>query len=286
MLIGLSILQGCGTPTDGAAPTRPHTPTVTSADDADGARTTFLRRWQAKAQQAAAQQRWADAVWAWDVVLTLTPKDRDAQQQRARAAEVATEAASQRSARAAQARQRGDADAAMRLYLEVLALTPEDRGAADALRDIERQRSLRSVAGAARAMPAPTMAVASPPATPVGAAKPATESTAVSDKTRSARNEQEHSAMLAAQGDVDAAIALLQPLAAPRSADAALRQQLADYYVRQSELRVAKGDRNGAIASLRQGLQLNPAHATAQARLKALQTPPAKTPAAASAPAR
>jgi hypothetical protein len=112
----------------------------------------FERQYREQAAQAAALARWADALWAWDVVLALKPDDAEATVQRERAQRAAQAAVAEREPRAREAQQRGDADTATRLWLEVLSLAPEHAAAADALRQIERQRARRqNVAGGFRA---------------------------------------------------------------------------------------------------------------------------------------
>lgn len=130
-----------------------------SAMPAPGARAAspvagFERQHREQAAKAAALARWADAVWAWDVVLALKPDDAEAKAQRERAQRAAQAAVAEREPRAREAQQRGDADTATRLWLEVLSLAPEHAAAADALRQIERQRARRqNVAGGFRAGP-------------------------------------------------------------------------------------------------------------------------------------
>lgn len=203
----------------------------------------FEQRQRDAAQAAAQQARWVDALWAWDVVLALRPDDAAARKARDAAQASATAFAAERQARARQARQRGDIDAAVKLYLEVLAVAPDDAAAADALRDIERARTRRgNLVGPRSAQP---MARATPGAD---------------------RNDLEHASLLASQGEFESAIALLAPLVA---SDARARSQLADIYWRQAQ-RLESRDRAAAIGALRRCLQLEPGHKAAAEKLKAL----------------
>jgi len=204
----------------------------------------FAQQQRDAAQAAARQGRWADAVWAWDVVLALRPGDVAAREARAAAQASAQHVAAEREARAHQARQRGDLDGAIKLYLEALAVAPDDASAADALRDIERARTRRGN------LVGPRSAQSRPPPS-------------------AGRNELEHASMLASQGEFESAIALLAPLA---RSDARARAQLADIYWRQAQ-RLEANDRAGAIAALRRCLLLEPGHKAAAQKLAALSTP-------------
>lgn len=222
----------------------------------------FEKRQRAQAEAAAQQRRWAEAVWAWDVVLALRPNDAQAKEQRSRAQQQADDVAADRKARALQARQRGDLDAATRLYLEALAQAPGDRAAADALREIERQRSRR---GNVQGYRAPGLNLVKRPDNAGWMLLPERAGAAASRS-----NAQEHASLMASQGDLDAAIAMLEPLATPPRADPGVRAQLADLYWRNA-LRLEAKDRQGAVAALERCLQLAPRHAQAAARLKVLR---------------
>lgn len=72
------------------------------------------------------------------------------------------------------------------------------------------------------------------------------------------RSDVEHAAMLSRQGEVDAAIALLQPVATARRSDPAARALMADLYVQQAD-RLAATDRAAAISALENSLRFAPA---------------------------
>lgn len=207
------------------------------------------------AEAASRRGRWSEAIWAWDVVLALKPNDAEALAARRSAEASAQAAVAERLPRAAQARARGDIDQATRLYLEVLALSPGHTEAADALRAMERDRSRRQAVGPFARAPSMVTPVAS---ARNAAAKPGQ------------RLDLEHASLLADAGEIDAAIATLQPATTGRSHDPEARALIADLYVRQAD-KLAPSDRAGAIRALRLGLQAVPGHALATQRLRQLQ---------------
>lgn len=248
---------GCAGPA-APLPSPPPTVEVRSPEPEDGAMRSFASQRRDAAELAAKQARWADAAWHWQVLLALDAQDATARTGLAQARAAATAAAAERMQQARQAQQRGDRDTAVKLYLEVLVMVPDHAAAATALRDMERARTRRgNVQGYRPVFATPSV-------------RPATQN--------GDRNDLEHASMLAAQGDADAAIALLQPLATGPQADAAARAQLADLYFQQA-LRLEPQDRAGAVAALERCLRLAPGHRQAAAKLKALRPmAPAPTP--------
>lgn len=236
----------------------------------------FERQHRQAAKAAAAQGRWAEAQWEWDVVLALKPDDAEARSLQAQAQGQAASAAAAGVARARQAQQKGEVEVATKAYLEALAATPTDTATADALRELERNRGRRGNAQAGRAMAA--MAPAAP------APKRGAATTKTGGEVDS--NDLEHASMLAAQGDMEGAMALLKPLSVGPRADANARAMLAELYVQQSDRLLVK-DRAGAIRALEACLQLQPGHRAAAAKLKALKlaaaAPVASSPASAPA---
>ncbi|MBZ8141125.1 hypothetical protein CLD22_14580 [Rubrivivax gelatinosus] len=255
-----TLLAGCGSlPGPDAAPV---CTAVGSRSHDAGELPAFTRQQRVQAEAALQQQRWADAAWTLEVLLTLDPGDPWAREQMARARSAIAAGVAERLPRAAQARQRGDLETATRLYLEILALAPGDDGAADALRTIERQRARNgNVAG----FRPPGWSTGAYRRTPTPAARPP------DDAERDARNEVEHAAMLAAQGDLDGAIATLKPLVLAGRAVNTTRSRLADLYGQLATRLEADGDRSGAIAALKSSLQLLPQQPRTAARLAALQ---------------
>lgn len=259
----LMVLAACSTPPGAPPPVAEPAPRPEprSAEQPAPRRTPtaidqFEQNHRTAADLAARKGRWSEAIWAWDVVLAIKPDDADALAGRRKAEAAAQAAAAERLPRAAQARSRGDFEQATRLYLEVLALRPGHTEAADALRAMEIDRSRRQAVGPfARAM-VPGAATA-PRA---GQARPTTGSGI----------DLEHASLLAGQGEVDAAIALLQGANGTRRTDTQARAMLADLYVKQAD-RLAVSDRAAAINALRQSLRAVPGHPAATLKLRQLQ---------------
>jgi tetratricopeptide (TPR) repeat protein len=209
----------------------------------------------------AAEQRgqWTQALWHLDVLLALVPTDAELQRRHAHAQQAAQRAATEVQQRARQARQRGDHESATRLYLEVLSLAPGDAEAAEALRTLERERVKRQHLGLLSRNTLNRRMGAEPPM-PANTTPAATSGGAD-------RNELEHASLLAGQGEVEGAIAVLRPLVTSRRADPAVRRMLADLYVRQAEA-LLPARRDAAVAALERAVQADPTHARAAARLK------------------
>jgi tetratricopeptide (TPR) repeat protein len=263
-------VSGCAVPPppDGPAQPAPAPTRALAPDDpapnaaADGL-VAFEAQQRDAAEAAARQGRWADAIWACDIVLALRPGDSDAMRRRAQADDAVRAALPERLARGRAARSHGDIDAAARAYLQVLALAPDHAAAAEALREIERERVRRYQLGqSSRAV----MARRAPVTGSRDAAPAAGE-----------RNEIEHASMLAGQGEINGAIAMLQPLAEAHRGSATLRALLADLYVRQAE-QLATTDRAAAITALELSLQADPTQPEAAQRLRELRETPASTP--------
>lgn len=225
-------------------------PAATGVARPEAALDTFQRRQREAARLAEQQTRWIDAAWAWDVVLALEPDDREALARRAAAIDAADQGASERRQRARAAQQRGDLDTAVQLYIDTLALRPDDATAATALREIETARAPRRSAAAVAVRAAPRAATRAP--APVAAAVRAAP-------PPGPRNEFEHAGLLARQGEFEAAIKLLEPLALAPGGDREARNALADLYYRQASA-LADGDPAGAKRALMRCLQLNPRH--------------------------
>lgn len=118
-----------------------------------------------RAVRAEAVGRWADAVLAWEVLTVLRPQDSRLAERLAATRQRIEALARERLAAAVQAQKRGELDLAVQAYLEVLALDPERHLAADALRQIERERTRRSVGGRFTGSPTPAARRAATPRT-------------------------------------------------------------------------------------------------------------------------
>lgn len=216
----------------------------------DAALAAFEQQQLQRAEQAELQGRWADAARAYGVLLLLRPEHAPYLRSQQRLRSATEQLAAQLLARAAEERRRGDFDRATRGYLQLLALVPEHAGAADALRQMERERNERQWQGRFARNPMQ---------------RPAPETAAGTGE----RNLAEHAALLAAQGELDGAIALLRAPAQASGADPALRRQLAELLWRRVES--WGGDKRvELLPTLREILRLEPQHEAALARLRAL----------------
>jgi hypothetical protein len=214
----------------------------------------FEARQREAADSATQRGRWAEAIWALDVLQALNPNDATLKARRAQAEESVKLAASERRQQATLAQQRGDGEAATRLHLEVLSLQPTpglQAEAAEALRALERERVARQHLGIS--------------ARQAFARSPGQETLNV--KAASAgRNDVEHASMMAAQGDVGGAIALLKPVNVQPNADPAARRLLADLYLRQAE-GLWPQQASAAISAAERGLKADPKHKALHERL-------------------
>jgi hypothetical protein len=216
---------------------------------------TGVRPFEQRHRQAAAvarrEGRLVDARWHWDVVLALRPDDADARREREEVDDAMHALAADRYAKARTAHQKGDADAAQRLYLDALQASPTHTAAADELRAIERERTRR---GHVQALYAMRAAPARPP-------KPAA---AGARGTLEARNEAEHASLIA----VATEDALVPKSAATVSTVGTTVRD--DDACRRAPLLEAS-DRSAAVRAWRECLKARPDDARATARLKALE---------------
>lgn len=271
----LLLLAGCASkapvPATEAAP-KAEPPVAPAAPEPDAAWPAFQHQHRTAADAAEQRGHWAQVLWHLDVLLALAPADAELQRRRTLAEQAAQAAATERQQRARQARARGDHESATRLYLEQLSLTPGDTDAADALRALERERVKRQHLGQLSRNTL-TRRMGAEPAMPANG-------TPALGSGGSDRNELEHASLLASQGELEGAIAVLKPLVNVRRPDPAVRRLLADLYVRQADS-LLPARRDAAMASLERALQADPTHARAAARLKELSsdtsTPGTKT---------
>jgi tetratricopeptide (TPR) repeat protein len=274
-LVGaIGLLGGCASVAPGpsseaasapAAPTKP--PAAAAPRESVG---TGLQRFEAEQRAAAAVAagRWRQAAWHWEAVAVLRPEDPQPRREVERALAQAEQAAQAKLPAARRARQRGDAEAASRLYLEVLALAPAQAEAKEALRAIERERVARLHLGQLSSFTLTNRSTA-------GAMMQAESSRAPRGRAPLS-NEIEHASLLAEQGELDAAIELLLALVTADKPNPAARSLLADLYVRRAKA-LAETDRPGAIRALERSLRMQPAQAEAR-RLLQLWQPDAKAP--------
>lgn len=268
----LSTLFGCSS----TAPLPAAGPTPSPVAVPVASRSGFEQDYRERASTAARQGRLADAALAWEVLTVLRPDAADYREALADTRRQIDAAVAERLPRAVQAQRRGDLDGATQLYLSVLALQPEHAAAADALRGIERERVKRQQLGRSSSMTLTRRA--------------ATEAEVMADKAAVAggadRNELEHVAMLARQGELNTAIVLLERRVAANRNDRAARELLADLYERKAEEALVARDSAGAIALLEKSLRLDPTDTRLAGRLKQLRAAAAPRPADTSTKAR
>lgn len=243
------------------------------------ATSTFEQQEQDLARQLLKQGHLAEAATHWEVLTLLRPDEAFYDEQLARTRQQIDSALAEKLPAARQALKRGAWDEAMQRYLAVMALQPTHAEAAEALQQIERERNKRDYLGRPSRV---TLATRGPRTTARRDAETANSRAQLS----SSRNDLEHAALLAGQGEYDDAIALLQQGLLDRPKDAAARTLLADVYFQQAES-LREKDKPAAKAALNKCLQWNPRHAQARQRLLAMQPArpiPAPTQALNSAP--
>lgn len=262
VLLCAGVLVGCGTPPPG--------PNLVASSSAGASATSaagFEQQYRDRASTAQRQGRLADAAIAWEVLTVLRPDSRDYRDALADTRRQIGAVVAERLSRAAQAQRRGDLDAATQGYLAVLALQPDSTAAADALRSIERERVRRQQLGRPSRL---TLT------------RRGSDTMAPSDKPAPAgvdRNELEHVAILARQGEIDTAIGLLERRIAADRTDRAARNLLADLYERKADDALAARDTASAIVLLEKSLRLDASDARVAERLKQLRSAAAPKPA-------
>lgn len=226
-------------------------------------RSAFEQQQLAQARAQAAQGHLAEAATHWEILSVLRPDETGYAQQLAQLRLQMDRQAANELAAAKAARQRGAIDEASQRYLAVLALRPEDEAAADALRAIEREHNKREHLGRYARLTLGS-----------NANKDSLQKGDQGTNALSAqRNDLEHAALLAGQGEFDDAIALLTQRLKARPQDPATKELLADVYLAQAEA-IAPRDKDKAIAALKQCLQLQPRYAAARNRLQQLTAKP------------
>lgn len=248
-----------------------------------------------RAQEQVKDGQLADAAWTWEALTVLRPENAGYRDSLAATRQQIDSGVTERLDKAKAAHKRGDLDGATTQYLGALALQPDNEAAADALRALEKERNQKSYLGKPARV---TLRKAAPPvaAKPAATAKAQASTSGAPAKepaqTAAAaagpdRNELEHIAMLAAQGEVDEPIRLLEKRAPQDRNDPSAKRLLADLYVRKAE-KLAVIDKSGAIMVLQKCLRVDPKNARATAMMRQLidesaAKSPAPTPAAAAA---
>jgi hypothetical protein len=255
-------LPAAGQPRPGAAPRTAPAPAPAPAPPPNphaAALAQFELDQRARARQAQIDGRPADAQLAWAAVLALVPADAEALAGFDQAAALARNLAQERVRRAEQARARGEVEAAMRWHLEALAHDAGLAESAQALRTLERERALRNA-------PPTSFARAMSPTTQPATAAP------TGSRANPFAPELDNAELLLAEGDLDAALALLEPVSRDPRADNTLKQRTCELLLRQAETR-ATSRRAEALAAVQRCLRLLPQHAAAQRQARTLREP-------------
>lgn len=240
-------------------------PPVVPAPMGDRSVDQFESQQRQHAEQHARQGRLAEAALAWEVLTLLRPARSDYRERLAEARAAVDKAVSQRVAKATAAQQRGDIPGAERAWFEVLAVDPTHGAAANALREIERDRNRASVIG--RFAQPPGLA---PRNGSVAAPAPRSRTPERAAATPGQRNLIEHASIMASQGELGAAIAMLSEPVGTAAADPQARLLLARLLVQRADAH-PPSQREAAVADLEHALKLNPKLESARARLQQLQ---------------
>ena len=202
-----------------------------------------------QAEQAERQGHWTKAAWHWEALVALRPQDPNSTARHQRALQAADSLAALRLSQARLALQLGDADSARELLVRALAAQPALPEAAESLRSIERERMRQQSAKVvSRHQPSRQARL------PIAFA---------------------HAQLLALQGELEGAIALLRPLAEAQPPDRSARRRLADLLLQLGQLQYAE-DPVAAARTVRSSLRLDPDLAAARNTLRDWQRTAAK----------
>ena len=221
------------------SPPEAHTP-APAAPAAAGVRAPASGYEQRLREQALAQGRQgrlADAAVSWEVLSVLRPEVGEYRERMNETHRAIEAAAAERLRNGQQAQRRGDFEGATKQYLAVLALQPEHEQAAEGLRTIERERNRINYLGKYSRITLERRGGS-------GLASTAKRPAAVPEG-----NEVEHAAMLRTQGELDAAIALLERHIALHGPDNKACQMLAEISVQKKSQPNAAGARAAARPS-------------------------------------
>lgn len=257
--VGVACLAGCASAPEPTPP--PPAPVAIPAEDP--AVQGFEQRQRERALKATQLGHWAAARSAWETLIVLRPGNSEYRERLTQAQRQIDAGVAARLPAAQAAQQRGELDTAARLYLEVLALSPTQSVAAEGLRATERERNRRAVVGRfARDVMART---------PQADAPAARNGDAGTTDTSASAAHLEHATFLAAQGEWEGAVRLLNERLAAQPKDSASKSLLAELYAQQAE-RLAATDRAAAIKLLERSVKLDPGNQAAAQRLRALRS--------------
>jgi len=250
-MLAVALLSGCGTPATTRS-SRPATePPATAASNEIRA---FERQQLDKAMALEEQGALADAAATWEVLVLLRPGEYDS---RLASLQKRIDTMVQDYLARARVELKSNLPLSEQLYLSAVALQPQNKEAADALRAIERARIRQEHL----LKPGKTLSL---PARAQPAQPPAPANSLL----------MEQASNLASQGDIDEAIDQMagQLKAAPN--DQAARDLLAELYYKKAWGLQPK-DPAGAQAAVKRCLQVSPRHPGCNSLLKLPGTKPA-----------
>jgi tetratricopeptide (TPR) repeat protein len=197
-----------------------------------------------RANAAMREERWSDAAVEWEILRLLRPDYRDYASALEEARSRATNAATAHVQAAAQARQRGELQQAAQLYLKALSADPARRDAAQALREIERERALRievnTVVNLANSERSSKNRAPRPPPGP----------------------ELEAAVVMLRQGDYDTSIKVLEDYLRRNPGDPVAKQSLREAYKAIGKQRMEQGKKEEALVYLEKAQDSKRARAT------------------------
>jgi len=247
--VSILVLVSCAPPPPvprepSASPPPPTRPSPSHAPSS--AEFPLEQRERERAEALMQESRWAEAATHWEILQLLRPDQQDYGKKLAETRSHSSQAAAEYLQEAQQARARGQTSRATTLYLKALAADPSASEAAQALREIEKERTLRvnfgpSARGGNGEMSTNVRRSSKPAATP---------STAEGRDLDSA-------ILLLHQGDYGAAVQTLETYVRKNPHDDVGRRTLQDAYVDLSRGQAKEGRREEALAYLEkaQGLR-------------------------------
>jgi tetratricopeptide (TPR) repeat protein len=192
----------------------------------------FERRHADRARNFARQGRWAEAAYAWEVLVLLRPENAAYRKGLDDARGQIRQMTGERIEKAEAARKSGDARQAEQLYLRVLALDADHAGAIDGLRALEKERSARLNHSRVARANGQTMR-APKPAAPVAYVE---------------RRDLDYGVMLFHQGDYGASLATLDKYLKANPKDELGRRYVAESHLQLGHQRLGQGRREEALA--------------------------------------
>jgi hypothetical protein len=220
------------------------------------------QRERSRAEALMQESRWAEAATHWEILLLLRPDQQEYGKKLAEARSHSSHAAAQHLQEAEQARAQGQTSRATVLYLKALAADPSASEAAQALRDIEKERAHKANFG-----PSARGGNGEMSANARRSSKPgATAFTAEGRDLDSA-------ILLLHQADYSAAVQTLEAYVRKNPHDDLGRRTLQDAYVDLARERAKEGKKEDALAYLEkaQGLRDNKGNAELTRALQSLR---------------